>query len=556
MNDSTIKPPVFYVGLCLAGAVSAGAYTAGVIDFLFEALDGWESKRGQPGIPTHRVKIPVIGGASAGGMTGILAASAIHAPIPPVASVAPDQLLSPIPGNIFYNTWVDLLAEDMFPLLLDTTDISTRRIYSLLNSSFIDDIAKTLMQSNAASGFQRPYIEEHLRIFTTLTNLQGLPFNIAFNSNAPGVGQYIVRNHNDFACFILNKTPDEYAHDGWMPLDFRHDVNVELAAQAAMATGAFPLGLRARPLQRKVNYVNDNSWLRDITAINPISGTVYETLNVDGGLINNEPFEKVRDVLTGITNQHDPAEYNDCNKFSSTVLMVDPFPSAAETFDSSDRLSNVIGNTLAAMISQCRIKTSTLAQAMDADKAGQFLIAPVRSVVQQDGSTAREQGYKAIACGSLSGFGGFLHKEFRIHDFFLGRANCEKFLRDHFTVPGNSTNCISDGYQTMSQAERERFCSPQGRLPIIPLVSPRRSGKYMPTFSGGHDWPVRKLTDISRFSGPVRKRAQSILLNLSEFNGWTKLLLWIGAKVVLNKKLTGAAMNIIETSLRKHQLLR
>ena len=93
------KSPVFYVGLCLAGAVSAGAYTAGVIDYLLEALDNWESKRGQEGIPDHRVKIPVIGGASAGGMTGILMASAIHNHIPAVSTISPGKLLEPIPSE-------------------------------------------------------------------------------------------------------------------------------------------------------------------------------------------------------------------------------------------------------------------------------------------------------------------------------------------------------------------------------------------------------------------------------------------------------------------------
>jgi len=32
-NENTV-----YLGLCLAGAVSAGAYTAGVTDYLIEAL--------------------------------------------------------------------------------------------------------------------------------------------------------------------------------------------------------------------------------------------------------------------------------------------------------------------------------------------------------------------------------------------------------------------------------------------------------------------------------------------------------------------------------------
>ena len=33
------NPPVFDISLCMAGAISAGAYTAGVVDFLIEALE-------------------------------------------------------------------------------------------------------------------------------------------------------------------------------------------------------------------------------------------------------------------------------------------------------------------------------------------------------------------------------------------------------------------------------------------------------------------------------------------------------------------------------------
>ena len=32
----------FQIGLAMSGAVSAGAYTAGVFDFLIQALDEWE----------------------------------------------------------------------------------------------------------------------------------------------------------------------------------------------------------------------------------------------------------------------------------------------------------------------------------------------------------------------------------------------------------------------------------------------------------------------------------------------------------------------------------
>lgn len=36
----------FHIGLCMAGAVSAGAYTAGVVDYVIKSLDRWEQSRG------------------------------------------------------------------------------------------------------------------------------------------------------------------------------------------------------------------------------------------------------------------------------------------------------------------------------------------------------------------------------------------------------------------------------------------------------------------------------------------------------------------------------
>ena len=51
-------PDAFEIGLVMAGAVSAGAYTAGVIDFIYEALDAYYAARVQPDWngPRHDVR--------------------------------------------------------------------------------------------------------------------------------------------------------------------------------------------------------------------------------------------------------------------------------------------------------------------------------------------------------------------------------------------------------------------------------------------------------------------------------------------------------------------
>jgi predicted acylesterase/phospholipase RssA len=86
----------FHIGLVLSGAVSAGAYTAGVIDFLVQALDAWEQvKRDQEEanpdaqtwqVPWHRVKVRIITGASAGSITAAIAAPALHYHFPHVSA--------------------------------------------------------------------------------------------------------------------------------------------------------------------------------------------------------------------------------------------------------------------------------------------------------------------------------------------------------------------------------------------------------------------------------------------------------------------------------------
>ncbi len=79
----------FDIGLALAGAISAGAYTAGVLDFLIEALDAWEQAkadaRQQFGddtstwpVPGHDVRLRIMSGASAGAITAAIAAVALR----------------------------------------------------------------------------------------------------------------------------------------------------------------------------------------------------------------------------------------------------------------------------------------------------------------------------------------------------------------------------------------------------------------------------------------------------------------------------------------------
>lgn len=56
-------PPddTFEIGLVLGGTVSAGAYTAGALDFLLEALESWYTDA-----PPHKVILKTVAGTSGG----------------------------------------------------------------------------------------------------------------------------------------------------------------------------------------------------------------------------------------------------------------------------------------------------------------------------------------------------------------------------------------------------------------------------------------------------------------------------------------------------------
>src|SRR3954468_23462241 len=104
-TDGTEGGPMsFEIGLVMAGALSAGAYTAGVVDFLIQALDQWhEGKRGDdPGCPRHRVSLKVMAGTSAGGMSVAIAAAQFCEPHTPAADPRPPGP----PDNKLFRSWV------------------------------------------------------------------------------------------------------------------------------------------------------------------------------------------------------------------------------------------------------------------------------------------------------------------------------------------------------------------------------------------------------------------------------------------------------------------
>ncbi|MEX2455490.1 MAG: hypothetical protein WD470_12345 [Rhodospirillaceae bacterium] len=551
--------PEFRLGLAMAGAISAGAYTAGVSDFLFQALSAWEAggmkglaaavddpdvvaeRDGYSPLPAHRVTIAALSGASAGGITSAILAAVTGGSIEPVTTVPPPGGTS----NPFYTSWVDRIDMEYF-LQVEDLERSGGKLASMLDSTQLDAITSEALKI-AGPHPHRPFIADPLRVFLTVANLRGVPYRIGQQGGAHGM-----MSHADYMEFAVTEDPalcppsaicldpNDYSHPDW-----------QLLGQSALASGAFPIGLAPRRLRRRAGDYRAREWPipseggYDYRPIPPAwtfeEDYVYEFMTVDGGLMNNEPLELARRALGRPGEKRNPREPLRADR---AVLMVDPFPS--EPFDpdavTEDALTGVVKAMFGALKSQARFKPDELALAQDSNVYSRFMIAPTRT---RPGADAPES--YGIASGTLGGFGGFLARSFREHDYNLGRRNCQRFLMRHFLLSEN--NALFDGWPpAMKKALGRRHPDPENaapglHLPIVPLVGEAlRETPWM-------EWPKMTEADLRVLRGRVGTRSGAVLRALLRPHMWRVFA--DGASLALKGWVTGKAMEAIHEDLWK-----
>lgn len=585
----------FHIGLCMAGSVSAGAYTAGVIDYLHEALDNWQQAKasGDESLPNHEAVIDLMGGASGGGITAALAFFALRSKINH-ASLSKDGATFKVDSNenLYWRTWVDLTENDIFSELLNEDDISEGYIPSLLNSSFVDEVAeifKLAIDTAATTQLPHNYIHDKAELFVTLFNVTGIKYEI--NSRSPSARKQYMSEHRDMAHFQWG---DEYEGDGRMEVSFAQRRNLNTLLDAAKATGAFPAGLSARLITREARYIWENPFFlknkfekvniklgNDIVA----DDDKYTTLNGDGGTANNEPIEFCRDLMLNIRikdykdlpDSLNNELSNDTEKAikrksltNSSVILIDPFPSYDFDLETPSQASvhifKYVPKFVFALASQLIFDAKDAFDAYDKDSYGLHIIAPSKRGV------AKPQ--HAIACGSLGGFGGFFSREFRIHDFFLGRHNCQSFLRKHFTVAldepqgTEAYECVRsviNGYKDNPEAiKRFSYEDENGRrlVPIIPDLNMKvgnnikvesadlPTGEKIIEYVDPEPLPLYKLKKLSKeyfldHKDEIKKRIRKIITSMVDANFFVDIVINQIAKAVDDK----IAEKIIEVIL-------
>ena len=569
--------PKFELGFALAGAISAGAYTAGVLDFLVEALDAWHADESC----AHDVVLHNLSGASAGSVCAVILGAL--APYD-FAHVRLRGSPTPSPGiganNPLFDSWVNRI--DIKDLLEHRDLDGNQPALSLLDSTKLAEIAEAALKFSGTR-ITRRYVADPLRIRLTLTNLRGVPYRLSMQG-ATGEAHWM-RMHTDHQRFALTGVGGAPVEPPEPIGDYRHEYPMALPPQgeddkyrawraladAAIASAAFPVGLRARTINKdKGDYANlpvvipggmDQHGVLQLPAVydsNPdwlnVPGGGFEFAVSDGGSMNNEPIELSRLAL--VRDRPLVRNSREGETADKAVILIDPFVGAipegpAKAEDAP--LLKILFQLLGAYKNDARFSPADLALASRDGVYSRFLIAPDR------GSGSALSNGRAIASGALAGFGGFLAWDFRAHDYFLGRRNCQRFLSAYFGLPETDKTLLFRQWPTPLK-NRHRFFRPgaggvaEPHLPIIPLVDalrPDDPARVEPLPA----WPAGKcnLTDVmDRIDG----RVDCLYDRIShEVPFLRSLALSIGWRFFGKDKVRTLVQERIESSLRDHRLL-
>jgi hypothetical protein len=520
-------PSCFRLGLVLSGTVSAGAWTAGVLDALIEALDAWEAEKaaGNP-VPLHKVRLEVVGGASGGAVCGALLARAASRRFPHVRDA------SGAPGNPFWQVWVETLDVEH---MLETETLGAslggpagnpkrRRPDSLLSGLAIQRAVEAILAWPGDGPARRPWLADPFHLLVTQTNLRGIPYRIAFQPGAAGgtprESRFVA--HADHVLFALPQTdaaerrarPDEFV----VPRHFQDSSEMwRTLAEHARASGAFPMGFPPMRVSRPRDQYDWRgvmvpggpgqpalpSRLRPAWGAEVDENYTYDA--VDGGALNNSPFRLVHETMAGLGEQF----VRDIVLARAGIVLIDPFAATSPLLLPEDQpdLLGVAGGTLGALIAHGRFATSDLLLALDPMVGSRFLLTAGRQRTQPGLPSDQRQawGEAALTTAGLGAFLGFIDRRLRVHDYLLGRSNALGWIERHFTLPEG--NPLFAGFAGTPAATRYLR---NGRLPVIPAV-PR-----LGALPAQPPWPAPAV-DLDRLEVRAAKRLAAVVDGLGDF---------------------------------------
>lgn len=472
-----------------------------------------------------------------------------------------------------YETWVkrpcmvakkagepDFLgAEDMQPA-------AGAVLKSVLNATLLDRIKDAaLMGSGTPSPASGPrFLSETMHVYITVSNLRGIPFEVNFGNAKYGMLTHGDRVHYAVSGVGTASWPRErwLREDAWIPIDAATLPTTPADAlseewhaygEAALASAAFPGGLAPRLLKLPMNqYLKRQYPLPvepgQITASFPAGmarSTTFEFLNVDGGVVNNTPFDYAQFAIMGFPH----VGATNGVQADRAVIMVAPFPESptvlAEGIPELE-FSAVLRALFPTLINQARFRASELIPVMDDDDHSRFMVTPRRS-----NPGDRKLARFPLACGLLGGFGGFLDEEFRAHDYQLGRRNCQRFLQATFGLPQDNPVIAkpSGRFEDHPLSAADPGAAPKYRL--IPLVADLgREVALKP-------WPRMSGRDFRELMQHFKRRFELVkgpFIRSQTAKSSVRLLARLGLRAQQGRILRFVALIILADLVRRDQI--
>ncbi|MNE04802.1 hypothetical protein D3C80_973460 [compost metagenome] len=248
------------------------------------------------------------------------------------------------------------------------------------------------------------------------------------------------------------------------------------------------------------------------------------------------------------------------------VMMIDPFPNkdndVEETNPGRDMLSIAKG-MFKALRNQVMFSQDGILEALELGNRTKFLVEPVRKAMVQ-GSLARAKN--DLASAPFSGFAGFIDKSFRHHDYYLGRLNCQSFLRYYFGVGEEEQESrlgeIAHGsaFDRFHYNESQHDAESRKLFPIIPdmrLLKARTNEGDVENFGTDAvlrypEYPQVSAASLEkRYKGLMKKRIESVTNALLE-NFW----FGIANRLFLRGKIYNGVNSMIIKELEEAELLR
>ena len=496
-----------------------------IIDFQSEIESGAENAGFDKVIPMHDVILDVLGGASAG---SLVAAITMISFARTQKEISPFDLLNEKPNsngehkiqgnctslkdNLLFDSWANLNAQDVvekdsFSELLEIDIEESKQPFALLNPKLLDRI-KEYQLNRVFKSYRieeestRPYkpielpryVSRTFKAFFSLTSLRGISFGIRFsNTKQNSITQtktpaHNMRLHTCMGIFHANHKNADQSMDSkpkFYPHDFYNRDHAHRLVEVAFASGAFPIGLPPRKIILTTEYVRNyvkrtlGEINIDLIDINLEANEVFELAAIDGGTLNNEPFTEVyqdlirrvkaKTVAASARTLYSLKDGERIENEHEALILIDPFPNFEKTtqYKYPVSLKDIVFNIIGALRGQAMVKDNRKMEALTQKNQLIGMIFPSRRDAK--GNKLKP----ALATGTLDGFAGFISREFRIHDFYLGMRNAQSFIRQYFHIEEKNNTGLSDFDKGLNHPSSKTFSiMKNGNLmhPIIPDI--------------------------------------------------------------------------------------